>query len=69
MSNSKPGSEDFLAVLSAPARRALENSGIDSLEKLSGYSEKETLKLHGMGKSSIPRLRTELGKKGLSFRK
>lgn len=43
----------FLALLSAPAQRALKEKGITSLKKLSHYSEKELLQLHGIGKSSI----------------
>jgi predicted RecB family nuclease len=62
-------SEDsFLALLGAPARRALENEGITSLEKLSAYSEKEILSLHGMGKSSLPKLNDALDKAGLTFK-
>jgi hypothetical protein len=59
--------DGFLAMLSAPARRALENNGIDSLIKLSGYSEKEILAFHGMGKSTIPKLKEALKQNGLSF--
>ncbi|MFN8417186.1 MAG: DNA-directed RNA polymerase subunit alpha C-terminal domain-containing protein [Cytophagaceae bacterium] len=58
----------FLAVLAAPARRALENAGILTLEKLATYSEKEILSLHGMGKSSIPELQKVLAEKDLGFR-
>jgi hypothetical protein len=58
----------FLSVLSAPARRALENNGLTSLQTLSTYSEKEILAFHGMGPSSIPKLRKVLGESGLSFR-
>ncbi|WP_430509657.1 RNA polymerase alpha subunit C-terminal domain-containing protein [Gottfriedia solisilvae] len=58
----------FLSLLSAPARRALENNGITSLEKLSTYSEKEILKFHGMGPASLPILRTALLEGGLSFK-
>lgn len=57
----------FLTYLSAPARRALTSSGIDSLEKLAHYSEKEILKLHGIGKTSIPILQNLLHKEGLTF--
>ena len=64
---SKP-KEGFLALLSAPARRALENKHIISLEKLSEFSEKEILQLHGMGPSSIPKLRDALKAVGLNFR-
>ncbi len=61
--------EGFLSVLSAPARRALENVGITNLKQLSNYTEAELLELHGMGKSSIPKLLIVLEAKGLMFRK
>jgi hypothetical protein len=57
----------FHARLSAPARRALENAGIDSLAKLAAMREKDILALHGIGKSSIPILREALSTLGLSF--
>ncbi len=59
--------DNFLSHLGAPARRALENSGITTLEKLAIHTEKEILALHGMGKSSIPKLRILLTEKGLGF--
>ena len=64
----KPSS-DFLATIGAPARRALEREGIDSLLKLSKYTEQELLDFHGMGPASIPKLRYALKEKGLSFKK
>ncbi len=66
--NKKP-EDGFLAQLAAPARRALENNGIFTLEQLSKFSEKEVLAFHGMGKSSIPKLHKSLSEKGLGFRK
>jgi hypothetical protein len=60
--------EGFLALLSAPARRALENKRITNLKKLSKFSEKEILQLHGMGPSSIPKLRNALKAVGLNFK-
>jgi predicted RecB family nuclease len=60
---------DFLRILSGPARRALENTGIDSLKKLSTWSKTDLLKLHGLGPSSIPKLNNALQQKGLTFRK
>jgi DNA-directed RNA polymerase alpha subunit len=56
-----------MSGLSAPARRALENAGIKTLKQLSKFSEKQILELHGMGPSSIPKLKAELKKEGLSF--
>lgn len=58
----------FLSVLSAPARRALENNGVTSLQELSKFNEKEILQFHGMGPASLPKLRSALKEKGLSFR-
>src|SRR5262249_27228191 len=57
----------FLSNLSAPARRALENEGIMTLTKLSKYTENEILRLHGMGPSSVPKLKANLRGEGLSF--
>lgn len=59
----------FLSLLSAPARRALENKGISSLKQLSKFSEQEILNLHGMGKSSMPKLRNALAVEKLRFKK
>ena len=59
----------FLSTLSAPARRALENKQITSLQKLSKFKEAEILKLHGIGLTTIPKLREALKEEGLSFNK
>lgn len=64
----KPAAE-FLAAIPGPARRALEREGINSLIKLSEYSEEKLLELHGMGPATIPKLRKALKEKGLAFRK
>jgi DNA-directed RNA polymerase alpha subunit len=58
----------FLSRLSAPAKRALENKGIKTLQQLSAYSETEILSLHGMGKTTVPKLTAALQKAGLSFK-
>ncbi|MWV44316.1 hypothetical protein GRF59_11810 [Paenibacillus sp. HJL G12] len=58
----------FLSLLSAPARRALENHGVTTLPKLSDYTEKEILQWHGMGPASLPKLRSALQEEGLSFK-
>ena len=60
--------EEFLANLSAPARRALEGKGITSIRELAKYSEKELLGLHGFGPASIPTLRSALEAEGLAFK-
>lgn len=62
-----PGS-GFLSLLSSPARRALLHEGIDTLQKLSAFTEKEILKLHGVGRASLPVFRESLREQGLSFK-
>jgi DNA-directed RNA polymerase alpha subunit len=64
--NNKPQS-GFLSKLSSPARSALEAQGITTLTELAKYSEREILKLHGMGPRSMPTLREALMDAGLSF--
>lgn len=60
--------EAFLALISAPARRALERENVKTLEDLAKWSEKEIINLHGMGPSTIPKLRKALKDSGLSFK-
>lgn len=59
----------FLSKLSSPARNALVHQGIDTLQKLSKYTEKEILKIHGIGPASLPTMRTLLEEEGLSFKR
>lgn len=63
----KPSS-GFLSKLSSPARNALVHEGIDTLQKLSLYTEKEILNIHGIGPASLPKLRSSLEEEGLSFK-
>ncbi|OIJ15189.1 hypothetical protein BKP35_04895 [Anaerobacillus arseniciselenatis] len=63
----KPDS-GFLSKLSSPARSALVHEGIDTLQKLSNYTEKEILKIHGIGPASLPTMRSSLEEADLSFK-
>lgn len=65
----KQRSAGVFDILSAPARRALENNGITTPEQLAMFSEKEILTWHGMGPASIPKLRIVLKDKGLFMKK
>jgi hypothetical protein len=49
----KKSTNTFLDNFSAPARRALEKEGIDTLEKLAFYKPEQLLLLHGFGPSSL----------------
>lgn len=58
----------LLSILSAPARRALQNEGIITAVDLSQYSLEYIKKLHGIGTNSILKLIEALEKNGLSFK-
>ena len=60
--------DGFLSLIAAPARRALERENIKSLEDLAIWSEREILELHGIGSSTIPKLKKALEDQGLSFK-
>lgn len=60
--------DSFLSLIAAPARRALERENIKTVTDLSGYSEMEIMALHGMGKSTLPKLRELLTNEGLTFK-
>ncbi|UGU17290.1 RNA polymerase alpha subunit C-terminal domain-containing protein [Sinomicrobium kalidii] len=64
----KGPAKGFLALLSSPARNALLYYGIDTIEKLSTYTEKEILGIHGIGKASLPVFKRSLAERGLSFK-
>jgi hypothetical protein len=65
----KKSTDGPFSTLGAPARRALENNGIKTIAELTKFSEKEILKFHGLGPSTMPLLRKLLKEKKLSFRK
>ncbi|MFC6331983.1 RNA polymerase alpha subunit C-terminal domain-containing protein [Paenibacillus septentrionalis] len=58
----------FLSRLSNPARHALEHKGITTLHKLSTFTEREILQLHGMGPRSMPILKEALQSQDLAFK-
>lgn len=58
----------FLALLPAPARRALEREGITSIAILATKTEAEILALHGMGPRSLTVLRQALKSANKTFR-
>jgi DNA-directed RNA polymerase alpha subunit len=64
----KEPASGFLALLSNPARNALLHYEIDTIEKLSSYTEQEILKIHGIGKASLPTFRKALEDAGMTFK-
>ena len=55
-------------IIANPARRALEKEKIDSLGKLSDYSENELMKFHGFGKNTILKLKNYMQENNFSFK-
>lgn len=53
---------------SAPAKRALANAGITNIVQLQRFSKNELLSLHGLGKTSIPKIIQLLHEFGLALK-
>ena len=62
-----PETSEFPPGMGAPAHRALVDAGYTRLDQLTGITEAELLKLHGMGPKGIRILREALAERGLSF--
>ncbi|WP_228414259.1 DNA-directed RNA polymerase subunit alpha C-terminal domain-containing protein [Chryseobacterium sp. CH21] len=61
--------EEFLhGVIAMRARKALEKEKINSLEKLSDYSEKEIMQLHGFGKNTMMKLKNYMKENQMCFK-
>lgn len=59
--------DGFLSHFAAPARRALEQHGVTTVEQLSNFSQSELLSWHGIGPSSLPKCKAALLQAGLDF--
>lgn len=53
--------------ISNPARRALAAAGLERLEDLTRVSEKELMRLHGIGPKALGVIKSTMEKKGLTF--
>jgi hypothetical protein len=67
LEGNKSQESDLPAKLSQPAQRALAAAGYQRLEQLSGITEAELGRLHGIGPNALDQLRSALKEKGLSF--
>ena len=52
-----------------PAHSALQGTGIETLEQLALFSEKELLALHGFGSKALGILKETLASLGLSYKR
>lgn len=67
--NSEGQGTDFPRGIGNPATQALKAAGYTQLEQLTQVTEKELLKLHGMGPKALGILKEALKAKGMSFAK
>ncbi|WP_436760945.1 helix-hairpin-helix domain-containing protein [Streptosporangium sp. V21-05] len=58
---------DIPTNIGRPARGALAAAGYTTLAQVAATSERELLRLHGMGPKAIGRLREALAEHGLAF--
>lgn len=63
-----PAPGGFPRDLSQPALRAFQAAGIETLDQVAHYSERELLALHGVGPKTIRQLRPALAERGLAFK-
>jgi hypothetical protein len=68
MQNPNEQPETDLPNIGSPARAALFLAGYFRLEQLPGVTEKELLRLHGVGPKAVRILRETLAAKGLTFK-
>lgn len=57
-----------LPKLAAPALRALKSAGIEKLNDMCQFSEKEIIALHGIGKNAFDTLQRAMAESGIKFR-
>lgn len=60
-------SQGLPSGIGSPAHRALATAGITKLEQFTTVSEKELLKLHGVGPKAVRIIKEALRDNGLSF--
>ncbi|MFP3579399.1 MULTISPECIES: hypothetical protein [unclassified Arthrobacter] len=62
-----PGHTPLPKGLAAPAKRALAHQGIETLEQLAQFGERETSELHGLGPVAIAQLGDAMEECGISY--
>jgi hypothetical protein len=61
--------ELLLQKLAKPAVRAIQNTGLKSLNDIAALSEKDFSSLHGIGKNAMSSVQQVLSENGLNFKK
>lgn len=63
----QPGHTPIPRGIGAPARRAMAHAGLETLEQVVQYPQRELLKLHGMGVKTMAQLEDAMDEHGLEF--
>lgn len=61
--------ENLLRKLASPAQRAIQSTGVTTIEELAEMSETEIMGLHGIGKNAMKTIKAFMAENGLSFKK
>lgn len=59
--------DEIFGSLAQPAKRALQNAHIHTLDQLAAHTEEEVANLHGIGPNAIAALKAELHAQGRTF--
>ena len=59
--------EQLLIKLVTPAQRAIQTTGVTTLEQLAKYSEEEIMALDGIGKNAMVIIKETMRAQGLTF--
>ncbi|UVJ41128.1 hypothetical protein [Arthrobacter sp. CJ23] len=62
-----PGHTPLPKGLAAPARRALAHEGIETLEQLADFGERQAASLHGMGPVALAQIEEAMEESGIKF--
>ena len=65
---SRKDDRGFAARLSAPAQRALEAAGINTIEHLAQHTRRDIKAMHGIGPLAMLQLDKALNERGLRFK-
>lgn len=63
----QPGHTPIPRGIGAPARRAMAHAGLETLEQVVQFGQRELLKLHGMGVKTMAQLEDAMDEHGLQF--
>jgi hypothetical protein len=63
----QPGRTPIPQGIGAPARRSMAHAGLETLEQVVQFGQRELSKLHGMGVRTMAQLQDAMDEHGLEF--